>query len=485
MGLGFDNEKYLKVQSKKIKERIEMFDSKLYVEFGGKLFDDFHASRVLPGFNPNGKIEILKELKDDVEIVFCINASDIEKKKERADFGITYDKELLRLINSLKSLGIYVSSVVITLYNGQPEVDKFRKVLEEEGLKTYIHTFTKGYPTDIDTIVSEEGYGKNEYIVTSRKIVVVTAPGPSSGKLATCLSQLYHEYKRGNKAGYAKYETFPVWNLPLKHPVNMAYEAATADLGDINMIDPFHLEAYEKSAVNYNRDISTFPILKNILNKIIGEEIYKSPTDMGVNMVGFCIADDEAVKTASKKEIVRRYFNAMCDEKQGKVDIEVPKRIKVLMNELEITEEYIDVVKECREKEIEKESKVVSIKLPNGKFVTGRETDILTPSSAMFLNAIKELTKIPDEVPLLSPAVLEPILEIDKKICIKGRSKLSLHEVLIALSICKVTNPIINKAMEKISKLKGCEAHASYIVKDEEQELFKGIGISLTCEPKF
>lgn len=485
MEAGFDNEKYLKVQSENIKKRIGMFDSKLYVEFGGKLFDDFHASRVLPGFNPNSKIQILKELKDDVEIVFCINASDIEKKKVRADFGITYDKELLRLVNALRNLGIYVSSVVITLYNGQPEVDKFRKILEENNLKTYIHTFTKGYPTDIDTIVSEEGYGKNEYIVTSRKIVVVTAPGPNSGKLATCLSQLYHEYKRGNKAGYAKYETFPVWNLPLKHPVNMAYEAATADLGDLNMIDSFHLEAYGKSAVNYNRDLATFPILKNILNKITGEEIYRSPTDMGVNMVGFCITNDEVVKNASKREIVRRYYNACCDEKLEKVSEEVPKRIKVLMNELAITEDYLDVAKISREKEMEKASKVVTIKLPNGKNITGRETDILTPSSAMLLNAIKELTKIPDEVPLLSPTVLEPILDIDKKIFIKNRNKLSLHEVLIALSICKVTNPIINKAMEKISKLRGADAHSSYIINDEEQELFKGLGINLTCEPKF
>lgn len=485
MEFGFDNEKYLNVQSENIKKRIEQFDSKLYVEFGGKLFDDFHASRVLPGFNPNSKIELLKELKDDVEIVFCINASDIEKKKERADFGITYDKELLRLVDSLRKIGIYVSSVVITLYNGQSEVDKFIKVLNENNLKTYIHTFTKGYPTDIDTIVSEEGYGKNEYIVTSRKIVVVTAPGPNSGKLATCLSQLYHEYKRGNKAGYAKYETFPVWNLPLKHPVNMAYEAATADLGDINMIDSFHLEAYDKSAVNYNRDLSTFPILKNILTKITGEEIYKSPTDMGVNMVGFCITNDEVIKNASKKEIVRRYYNAMCDEKLGKVDEEVPKRIKVLMNELGINEDFLEVSKVAKEKEIEKNSKVVSIELPNKKIITGRETDILTPSSAMFLNTIKELTNIPDEVPLLSPTVLEPILEIDKKVCIKNRSKLTLHEVLIALSICKVTNPIINKAMENISKLKGCDAHSSYIVKEEEQELFKGMGINLTCEPKF
>ncbi|MEG2348203.1 MAG: DUF1846 domain-containing protein [Clostridia bacterium] len=485
MKTGFDNEKYLKMQSESIKKRIDMFDSKLYLEFGGKLFDDYHASRVLPGFDPNSKIEILKQLKDDIEIVFCINASDIEKKKVRADFGITYDKELLRLVNNLKNIGIYVSSVVITLYKGQQEVDNFRRILEEEGLNTYVHTFTKGYPTDIETIVSEDGYGKNEYIKTSRKIVVVTAPGPNSGKLATCLSQLYHEYKRGNKAGYAKYETFPVWNLALKHPVNMAYEAATADLGDINMIDAFHLEEYGKSAVNYNRDLTTFPILKNILNKIIGEDIYKSPTDMGVNMVGFCISDDEVIKEASKKEIIRRYYNVLCDEKLDKIDKEAVNRIKVLMNELEINESDLEVVNVAKQKEIEKSSKVICIKLTNNKIITGRETDLLTPSSAMILNAIKELTNIPDEVFLLSPSVLEPILKINKDVYLQKRTKLSLHEVLIALSICKVTNPIINKAMEKLIKLKDCEAHASYIVNQEEQDIFKGLGINLTCEPKF
>lgn len=483
--VGFDNNKYLKLQSEEIKKRIKMFDSKLYIEFGGKLFDDMHASRVLPGFKKDSKIQILKELKEDLEVVFCINAGDIEKKKERADFGITYDLELFRLIENLQALDIYVSSVVITLYNGQQEVELFRKKLEEKGIKTYIHTFTKGYPTDIDTIVSEEGYGKNEYIKTSKKMVVLAAPGPNSGKLATCLSQLYHEYKRGVKAGYAKFETFPVWNLPLKHPVNMAYEAATADLGDINMIDSFHLEAYKERAVNYNRDLSTFPILKNILEKITKDEIYKSPTDMGVNMVGYCITDETVVKEAAKQEIIRRYFNAKCDFKKGKVTAEVPKRIKVLMNELKISERDRDVYLENLTKEKEKNNKVVTIKLPNGKFVTGRETNLLTATSAAILNAIKEITNIEDSVYLLSPNVLEPIIEIKHKTLLNCDSKLNLHEVLIALSICKVTTPIIGKALENLNLLENCDAHASYIIPVEESKILKNLKINLTCTDKF
>lgn len=483
--IGFDNKKYLKIQSEEIKKRIAMFDSKLYVEFGGKLFDDYHASRVLPGFEQDSKINILKELKEDVEVVFCINAGDIEKKKVRADFGITYDQELIRLIDNLRKLKIYVSSVVITLYNGQSAVDSFRKILEGKNINTYLHTYTKGYPTDIDTIVSEEGYGKNEYIVTSKKIVVVTAPGPNSGKLATCLSQLYHEYKRGIKAGYAKFETFPVWNLPLKHPVNIAYEAATADLADINMIDSFHLDAYGKSAINYNRDLSTFPILKNILSKITGKEIYKSPTDMGVNMVGNCIIDDNIVQEAAKKEIIRRYYCALCDEKIEKVSYDVPNRIKVLMNELNISEKDRDVVIECLKKEEEKNSKVVTLKLENGKLITGKETELLTAISSAILNAIKELTHIPDEVYLLSPSVLEPIMEINDKVIPQKKSKLNLHEVLIALSICKVTNPIIGKAMDNLSKLKYCEAHASYMLPIEEEKIIKGLKINLTSEAKY
>ncbi len=485
MKKGFDNEKYLKIQSEEIKKRINMFDSKLYLEFGGKLFDDFHASRVLPGFEPNAKIKMLKELKEDVEVVFCINAGDIEKKKMRADFGITYDMELLRLIENLRALDLYVSSVVITLYTGQAGVEKFRKVLEAKGIKTYLHTPTKGYPTEIETIVSEEGYGKNEYIVTTKKLVVVTAPGPNSGKLATCLSQLYHEYKRGVKAGYAKFETFPVWNLPLKHPVNVAYEAATADLKDVNMIDPFHLEAYGISAVNYNRDIATFPILKNILFKITGKEIYQSPTDMGVNMVKECIINDNVVKEACYQEIIRRYYSCLCDYKLEKIPEEIAESVKLLMNELNIHTDMRKVIRVANQKAQREQKDVIALKLPNKKIITGKETDILTPASSLLINAIKELTNIPDDVYLLSPSVLNPILKLKENTIYKKYSKLNLQEVLIALSICSATNPIIVTGLKNLEKLKDSDAHATYIVTDGELKIFKNLKINLTCEPKF
>lgn len=485
MKKGFDNDLYLKVQSEAIRKRIDMFDSKLYLEFGGKLFDDYHAARVLPGFESNAKIKILQELKDDVEVIFCINARDIEKRKVRADYGITYDKDLIRLIKSLRSLGIYVSSVVITLYSGQSSVDDFKKKLEKMNIKTYIHKPTKGYPTEIETIVSEEGYGLNEYVETTKRLVVVTAPGPNSGKLATCLSQLYHEYKRGIKAGYAKFETFPVWNLPLKHPVNIAYEAATADLKDKNMIDFFHLEAYGKSAVNYNRDLETFPILKDILHKITGTDIYKSPTDMGVNMVKTCIIDDELVKEAACQEIIRRYYNALCDYKQELIPKDVSDTIKVLMNELSLSTSNRDVVNVALKKSERINLDVIALKLPNGKIITGRETDIFTPCSSVIVNAIKELTNIPDDVDLISPSILNPIMKLKEKTIYKKSSKINLQEVLIALSICSVTNPIITKALDKLEDLKGCDAHASYIVTNGELKILKNLLINLTCEPKF
>ena len=483
--IGFDNEKYLKIQKEEIKKRIEMFDQKLYLEFGGKLFDDFHASRILPGFEANSKIKILQELKKDVEIVFCINANDIERKKTRADYGITYDMELIRLIENLQELDIYVSSVVITLYHDQSSVESFRNLLHRKGIKTYLHSYTKGYPTEIETIVSDEGYGKNEYIETTRKLVVVTAPGPNSGKLATCLSQLYHEYKRGVNAGYAKYETFPVWNLPLKHPVNVAYEAATADLKDVNMIDPFHLEAYEVSAVNYNRDIETFPILKNILYKIVGHDIYQSPTDMGVNMVGNCIVDEEIVKEACYEEIIRRYYNALCEWKQGKVDEQVASKIKVLMNELGLDIAHRDVVLPALEKSNLEEKDVISLKLPSGKIVTGKQTDLLSAASSVVINAMKTMTNIPDDIFLLSPSVLDPILSLKAKTIYKKPTCLNLQEVLIALSICSVTNPTISKALKKLDKLNGCEAHASYMVTNGELKILKNLKVNLTCESKF
>lgn len=431
---GFDNEKYVKIQIETIKKRIKLFDNKLYLEFGGKLFDDYHAKRVLPGFELDSKIRLLKELKDDTEMIFCINANDIERKKIRADYGISYDEEVIRLIHIFRNLKIDVNSVVITLYNGQSSVSKFRKRLESLGVKSYIHTYTKGYPTDVEVIVSEEGYGANPYIETTKPLVVVTAPGPCSGKLATCLSQLYHEYKRGVKAGYAKFETFPVWSLPLKHPVNMAYEAATADLKDKNMIDSFHLEAYGISAVNYNRDLEVFPVLKNILNKITGEDIYKSPTDMGVNSIGECITDDDIVSMAAKKEIIRRYYKALVEVKTDDIDPEVPQRIKLLMNELNISD-----------------------------------------------NLIKAIN---DEIDLLSPGVLKPILDLKKNV-LSNKQILNLNDVLISLSICSVTNPTANKALKNINKLNGCDAHATFIVEKSDLDLLRSLGINLTCDPVF
>ncbi len=483
MKKGFDNDLYLKVQSERIKERLKKFDNKLYLEFGGKLFDDYHAMRVLPGFESDSKIRMLLELKDICEIVFCINAGDIERNKIRADYGITYDMDVLRLIDQLKSLGLQVNSVVITLYKGQPRAESFKKKLEARGMKAYIHTPTKGYPTDVETIVSEEGYGKNPYIETTKPLVVMTAPGPCSGKLATCLSQLYHEYKRGVQAGYAKFETFPVWNLPLKHPVNIAYEAATADLKDVNMIDYFHLEKYGIRSVNYNRDLEVFPVLKDILLKITGEEIYSSPTDMGVNMIGKCIIDDQVVQEAAKAEIIRRYYQALCDCKTGNGDTETAERIKVLMNELDLKESNRTVVKAALDKAAKEKRHVISLELPNGKIITGKQTDLLNPASSLLINAMKELTHIPDEIDLLSPSVLEPIQKFKSKT--KEHETLNLQEVIIALSICSVTNPTIAKAFKNLKKLAGCEAHASYIVTNGDKNEFRNLKINLTMEPVF
>ena len=482
MKTGFDNNKYVKIQSKKIKERFKLFD-KLYLEVGGKLFDDSHAARILPGFKNDVKISMFKELKDDLEIIFCINAGDIERNKTRGEYGITYDQELLKLINKSKKLGFSVNSIVITLYKNQVSVDKFIKKLNRNGYKTYIHTYTKGYPTDVDVIVSDEGYGANPYIETTKPLILVNAPGPGSGKLATCLSQIYHENKRGVNAGYAKFETFPVWNLPLKHPVNLAYEAATADLKDVNMIDPFHLEKYGVTAVNYNRDIETFPILKSILSKVSKKDIYFSPTDMGVNMIGFCIDNEKAVEEASKKEIVRRYYNEKNNYKIGLCDEDTYKKIKLLMNELEIDENYLDVIKPALEKK-EKENglPVMSIKVRK-KIITGKQTDLLTPAGTLILNAIKYLSKIPDDIYLLSPNVLEPILKLKKDMGTGDR--LNLEEVLTALSISSVTNPLAAKAIACLTKLKNAEAHATYIVTGNDKKTLKDLKINLTCEDEF
>ncbi len=482
MQIGFDNEKYLKVQSEKIKERIKMFDQKLYLEFGGKIFDDYHAERVLPGFQNDAKIRLIDELKDISEIIFCINANNIEKRKIRADYGITYDLEVLRLIENIQKRGIKINSVVITMYTGQESALKFQKRLENKNIKTYIHTPTKGYPTDVNTIVSEKGYGKNPYIETTRPLVIVTAPGPCSGKLATCLSQLYHEYKRGIKAGYAKFETFPVWNLPLKHPVNMAYEAATADLKDVNMIDYFHLESYKEKAVNYNRDLEVFPVLKDILHKITGKDIYKSPTNMGVNMIKSCIINDEACQKAAKDEIIRRYYKALCDYKQGECSKDIPERILLIMNELNLKKEDRKVVKYALEKANTSHKHAIALEI-EGKIITGRQTDLLTPVASLFLNTIKTLENIPDNNLLLAPNILKPISEFKINILKKENYRLNLQEVIIALNICSVTNPIIEKAMKNISKFKHCQAHATYNIQNEDLTVLRNFGVDLTCEP--
>ena len=477
----FDAEKYLKVQKKKIKERIRMFD-KLYLEFGGKLIDDQHAARTLPGFLPDLKIRLLQEFKDDAEVILCINANAIEKSKIRADHMISYETEVLRLIEFLRSKGIIVNSVVITLFNGQKKAQDFAKKLEDYRITPYFHTFTKGYPTDVDTIVSDEGYGANPFIKTTKPLVVVSAPGPCSGKLATSLSQLYHESKQGKKVGYAKFETFPVWDLPLKHPVNIAYEAATADLADKNMIDYFHLEKYGVTAVNYNRDLETFPVLKEILTRINGKSIYFSPTDMGVNVIGKCITDDKAVQRAAKDEIIRRYYRALVDLKKGAVDEAVPERIKLLMNELEISERDRAVATEAVKKR-EQSGNLPSACIKIGKkYVTGRKTGYLSPISSTMINAIKTISRIPDEMDLIASAVLEPILETKNKTSNFKESYLKIGEVLIALSICSSTNPVVKKALDNLEKLSSAQLHATHMIPDDEMIVLSNLGIDATCD---
>ncbi|MDL2253798.1 DUF1846 domain-containing protein [Ruminococcaceae bacterium OttesenSCG-928-I18] len=482
--IGFNNETYITEQSKRIRERVDRFD-KLYLEFGGKLFDDYHAARVLPGFDVNGKVKLLGELRDQAEIVLCISAGAIEQNKVRADIGITYDMDVMRLIDNLRKIGLYIGSVLITQYSGQPSAQTFRQKLEMRGERVYIHTLTEGYPSDVDTIVSERGYGANPFIETSRPLVVVTAPGPGSGKLATCLSQLYHEQKNGIKAGYAKYESFPVWDLPLQHPVNVAYEAATADLKDVNMIDPFHLEAYGKTAVNYNRDVEVFPVVRAILRRITGEDIYKSPTDMGVNMIGRCITNDEVVQEAARQEIIRRWFTARVDYAKGMGDLESVKRIEFLMSSLDLHAGDRRVVGPAEEKAQSSGRSAMAIELPNGQIVTGKSSELMNDTASVVLNSIKVLAGISDEILLISPIVLEPIVRLKKEILGSRYPVLKLEEVLQALSISAATNPTAELALEQLPKLRDCEAHSSDIITQDDNDAFRKLGVRLTCEPVF
>ena len=483
--IGFDNEKYLKMQSEHIRERISSFGGKLYLEFGGKLFDDFHASRVLPGFAPDSKINMLMNLKDQAEIVIAINSNDIEKNKVRGDLGITYDAEVMRLIDAFRGYGLYVGSVVLTQYASQPSTIAYQKKLENLGLKVYRHYSIPGYPANVALIVSDDGYGKNDYIETERSLVVVTAPGPGSGKMATCLSQLYHENKRGIKAGYAKFETFPVWNLPLKHPVNLAYEAATADLNDVNMIDPFQLEAYGTMAVNYNRDVEIFPVLNAMFEAILGESPYKSPTDMGVNMVGNCIVDDDAVKEAAKQEIIRRYCQTLCQLRKGNASEDEVLKIELLMKQAGITIEDRPVIGAARAKAEQTGEPAAAMELPDGTIITGKTSSLLGASSALLLNALKALGGIDDKVELISPSIIEPIQDL--KINHLGNHNPRLHtdEVLIALSICAVTDPLAETAMQQLEKLKGCEVHSSVLLSQVDVNTFRKLGVNLTTEPVY
>ncbi|HEY8349625.1 MAG TPA: DUF1846 domain-containing protein [Clostridia bacterium] len=483
--LGFDNDKYLRLQSQKILERIEQFGGKLYLEFGGKLFDDYHASRVLPGFKPDSKVKMLMQLRDQAEIVIAINADDIEKSKRRGDLGITYDLDVLRLIDAFREIGLYVGSVVITHYRSQHTADMFQKRLMNLGMKVYRHYPIPDYPSNIPLIVSDEGFGKNEYIETDKSLVVVTAPGPGSGKMAVCLSQIYHENKRGIKAGYAKFETFPIWNLPVKHPVNIAYEAATTDLNDVNMIDPFHLESYGVTAVNYNRDIEIFPVLKAILEKIEGTSPYKSPTDMGVNMAGLCITDDEAVCEASKQEVIRRYFNTRCAHRQGLADKAEVYKLELLMKQLGISEADRPVVQAAKQRAESTGGPAVAIQLHDGRIITGKTTPLLGASAAVLLNALKELGGIHHDIHLISPIVIEPIQALKVNHMGNHNPRLHTDEILIALSICAATNPTAALALEQLPKLRGCEAHSSVILSRVDENVFQKLGVNITCEPLY
>ncbi|MBN1621898.1 MAG: DUF1846 domain-containing protein [Endomicrobiales bacterium] len=492
---GFDNEKYLNEQSKAILERIKTFDNKLYLEFGGKLIFDYHASRVLPGFDPNVKMKLLQKLKDQADIILCIYAGDIERKKVRADFGITYDVDALKLIDDLKEWGLDVTSVVITRFENQPSAQFFKNKLERRNISVYTHGVTKGYPTDVDLIVSDKGYGANEYIKTKKPLVVVTGPGPGSGKLATCLSQLYHDHKKGFNSGYAKFETFPIWNIPLKHPVNIAYESATADIKDYNEIDPFHLEAYNEKAINYNRDVEVFPVVKNILERITGKEsMYKSPTDMGVNRAGFGIVDDEAVQNAAKQEVIRRYLRYKCEYAMGFVDKETVQRAELIMNELDMSPDDRNVVLPARKaaEEAQKTDKGnegmfcgAAIELKEGTIITGKNSPLMHAASSLVLNAIKKLAEIPDKIHVLAPNIIESIRDLKSDILNKKTVSLNLDETLMVLSISATTNPTAKLAMEKLKELRGCEVHITHIPTPGDEAGLRTLGVNLTSDPVF
>ncbi len=493
--IGFDNDKYLKEQTAAILERVAKFDNKLYLEFGGKILFDFHAARVLPGFDPNVKMRLFQKLKDKADILLCIYAGDIERKKIRADFGITYDVDALKLIDDLSDWGIGIRSVVITRFDSQPSAKVFKNKLERRGVKVYTHSYTKGYPTDVDLIVSDAGYGANEYIETEKPLVIVTGPGPGSGKMATCLSQLYHDYRRGHKSGFAKFETFPIWNLPLKHPVNVAYEAATADIQDFNLVDPFHLEAYGTVAVNYNRDVEIFPVLKRILEKITGEEsVYKSPTDMGVNRAGFGIIADDVVREAALQELVRRYFRYFCEYAMGFVDRETVERAELIMREMKVGPEFRRVVEPARQAAEESLVKGkghkgifcgAAIELMDGTIVKGENSPLLHAGSSLVLNAVKKLAGIPDSIPLLSASTIEAIGHLKKDILGAKAASLDVEEVLICLSLNASANPMAELALEKLKDLRGCEVHMTHIPTPGDEAGLKRLGINLTSDPNF
>lgn len=492
---GFDNERYIREQTVEIFERVKRFDNKLYLEFGGKLIYDYHASRVLPGYDPNVKMRLLKELKDKADILLCVYAGDIERKKIRADFGITYDSDALKLIDDLRNWGINVLGVNITRFENQPAATLFKNKLERRGIRVYTHRYTKGYPTDVDLIVSDEGYGANEYIETEKSLVVVTGPGPGSGKLATCLSQLYHDYKRGLKSGYAKFETFPIWNLPLKHPINVAYEAATADIKDFNLIDPFHLEAYGQIAVNYNRDVEIFPVLKRILEKITeGSSFYKSPTDMGVNRAGFAITDDEVAREAAKQEVIRRYFRYRCEYAMGFNDKETVQRVELFIKDFNLEPEDRRVVDPARQAAREAQEKEkgnegiycgAAIELKDGTIITGSNSPLMHAASSLVLHAIKHLADIPDKIQLLPAYITDSVRNLKTEILNEKTISLDLEETLIALSIGAMTNPAAQLAIEKIKELRNCEVHMTHIPAPGDEAGLRRLGVNLTSDPDF